>query len=510
MDEKCIKAPFFTVETVFKDTAEVPVDIEFNLPDYYPEISRILKCRAVPRVSSKATSNRGITVDGGVTVTVIYADGDNMINSYEYQYPFSKSFEIGEETDDAFVSVKAKCEYVNCRAVTERKIDIHGAMGICLSVSVRKKREILCGVDDCNIEVRRRTAPVTTPVASAEKYVILEEELEIGNSQPDIKCLIRYDAAAVVTECKLLAGKAVVKGNVAVNLIYRGEEGETQPFDAVIPFSQLIETGNADDSFIPTASAALAYLEVKPKPGSSEPSRAFLLDGKLLISVDVSKNDEIEVISDAYSRKYEAQITGEEICVNKAVCNIDDTFTCKKEIEFSSDGVSRVLDIWCDVKSENAAFSGDCLLISGSVNAGIIAADKTGAPAYFEKSIDYEYSYKLPACGQNLRAEPTVTARGVNYTISSENSMEIRIETAVSAAVYECEKISAVSEVRIDEDKLIADNRRAAMTVYFAEPGENVWDISRRYLADVGNVRRLNGIEQDEITKRQIILVPAN
>lgn len=510
MDEKCIKAPFFTVETVFKDTAEVPVDIEFNLPDYYPEISRILKCRAVPRVSSKAVSNRGVTVDGGVTVTVIYADSDNLINSYEYQYPFSKSFETGEETDGAFVSVKAKCEYVNCRAVTERKIDIHGAVGICVSLSSRKSREILCGVDDCNIEVRRRTVPVTEPVSSAEKYTVLEEELEIGTSQPDIKCLVRYDAASVVTECKLLAGKAVVKGNVAVNLVYRGETGEIQPFDAVIPFSQLIETGNTDDTLICSASACLAYLEIKPKAGLSEPARTFLLDGKLLISVDVSKSDEIEVISDAYSRKYEAQIKSEEICVNKMLCGIDDTFTCKKEIEFPGEGVSRVLDIWCDVKSESAALSGDCLLVSGSANVGIIAAEGADAPAFFEKSVDYEYRYKLPSCGENLRAEPAVTVKGINYTISSENSMEIRIEMAVCATVYECERIPAVGEVQVNENKPLGDNRRAAMTVYFAEPGESVWDISRRYLADVEKVRRLNGIEQDEVIKRQMILVPAN
>lgn len=510
MDEKCLKAPVYTTETVFKDSAEVPIDIEFNLPDYCPEISRILKCRAVPRVSSKTVNNRSVSVSGSVTVTVIYADSDNMINSYEYQYPFSKSFETGEDTDGADVFVKLKCEYINCRAVTERKIDIHGAVGVYVLLTCRKSREILTDIDDDGIEVRRENAPATTPISLGEKYVILDEELEIGSSQPDIRCLIRYDAAASIAECKLLAGKAVVKGSVAVNLLYKGEGGEMQSYNSVIPFSQFIEIEGVDEDCECEASADVAYLEIKPGFSSGENTRAFLLDGKMLITVKAFCENEIEVISDAYSKKFEAQIISEDICINKTLCSINDTFVTKENLELPGNGVSGICDVWCDVKSEKTTVEGDCLIVSGTVNANIIAVDSDGAPAFYERPIDYLYSYKLPSGTGDLRADPDVTVNEINYTISGENSAEIRLTMAVTATVYDCRKLPLVSNVELDKSKPLTAPNRAALTVYFAESGESLWQISKHYLADVGEVRRINDIEGDKLAKRQMILVPAN
>lgn len=507
MEEKCKKAPVFSVETVFKESAEVPVDIEFNLPDYCPEISRILKCRAVPRVSSKSAANRGVTAEGSVTVTVIYADGDEIINSYEYQYPFSKSFETETDTDGGCVTLKAKCEYVNCRAVTGRKIDIHGAVGLTVTVTRRVKKEIVCGVEDDGVKTRRISVPATVPEITAQKYLILEEEIELGAADGDIKCLICYDASAAADECKLLADKAVVKGSVAVNLLYRGEDGSVQPLSSSIPYSQLIEAPGAEEGQLCEASAYLAYLEIKPKFSSAGGARAFSVDGKVGITVKTYTDSGIDLITDAYSLKYEAQIENTDICVNKLLLNINDAFTAKKDIDLSGAPVSRIFDIRCDINEENTAINGDCARISGTVVAGILAEDAAGAPQYFEKTVEYEYTCKLPAGCENIAVEPCVTPREVNYTLASENRMEIRVQMSVFAAVYECEKIPAVSGVALDESKPVTGAGRPSMTVYFAEEGESVWDISRRYLADNVKVMKINGITGDNITGRQMILL---
>ena len=510
MDEKCVRATVCSVETVFKESAEVPIDIEFNLPDYCPEVSRILKCRAVPRVSSKAAAGHGITVDGSVTVTVIYADREENINSYEYQYPFSKSFETGVDVADGCVTVTAKCEYVNCRAVTERKIDIHGATGIGVTLTQKQNKEIVSDIEDENVKVRRRSVTATVPVAEAEKYVILEEEIEVGGSQPDIKCLIRYDAAATVDECKLLADKAIVKGSMAVNLLYRGEEGEPQSLFCAIPFSQLMEIEGANEEQLCEATADVAYLEIKPKFASSAAARAFSLDGKLAISVKTFKDEDIGLITDAYSLKYAAQITSEDICVRRLVCGINDTFTAKGDFEISGASISKICDIWCDIREKNARFEGDCLIVYGTANAGIIAADSGGAPQFFEKPLDFEYTFKLPAGCESPTAVPNVSLKEINYTLSGESSMEMRAQMAVTAAVYDCRKLSLLSGVTVDESKPQSNADRAAMTVYFAEPGECLWDISKRYSADAEKVMSLNKITEDRITKRQMILLPGN
>ena len=159
------------------------------------------------------------------------------------------------------------------------------------------------------------------------------------------------------------------------------------------------------------------------------------------------------------------------------------------------------------MKEQNTRNEGECLYIYGTVGTEIIALDDTGAPRFFEKSIDFEYTYKIPAGCQNVTAVPHVTVKETNYTLQSENTMEIRAQMAVSASVYESRKTALINSVTVDENKPIKGAKRPAMTVYFAEAGESVWDISRRYLADAERVMAQNKIKDDNITKRQMILI---
>ena len=66
------------------------------------------------------------------------------------------------------------------------------------------------------------------------------------------------------------------------------------------------------------------------------------------------------------------------------------------------------------------------------------------------------------------------------------------------------------SEIVINENELLAPNRRGAMTVYFADAGEKLWDVARKYLADITEMKRINGIEDEKLTGGQMILIPVN
>ena len=509
MDEKCQKNLVFTAETAFEASAEVPIDIDFNLPDYCPEISRILKCRAKALISSKRADGKSISVDGVFTATVIYCDPENVINSYEYRYPFSKTFESGGDISGDCVSSNAKCGYLNCRAQSERKIDVHASVLLTVHATAQKSREIICDVSDRDIEALRLCVPVTMPAACAEKYVLIEEELELGNSQPDIDGIIKYDASIGVSECKLLENKAIVKGNMAVNLLYRDTGGEIVPFSAEIPFSQLMEAEGATETNECETTADTAYLEIKPKQSGERDTRGFSLDAKILISLTAYCDSEINVISDAYSKKYALSTKSEETDLLRSVCFINDSFTFTGEIDPSPASVVGVLGVWCDADAYTTVFDGDCMTVSGTALAGVLALDDNGAPAYIEKPVEFEYSYKLPSTGENLCAKPVINVTSVSYTLLSGGKMEITAKAEISAAVMSNRRISVICGMETDESKPADRNDAAALTVYFADEGESLWQIARKYLSSIDEIRKINGINDDILKAGQMILVPA-
>lgn len=508
MEQKNLKTSVFGLDTVFSESAEQPIDIDFTLPDYYADISKILKCRAVSRISSKGMSGSNISVEGCVTVTVIYCGSDNTIGSYEYQYPFSKKFESGISTDGGILNVKTKCEYINCRAVTGRKIDIHGAAGIYVTLKKRKVTDVISDCDDGNIELLRGTVPATVPMGCADKYLLIEEEIELGGGQPDIRCVIRYDAEVAITDSKILAGKSVVKGEMTVKILYAPTENiAPQTVRYQLPFSQLIEVDGITDGCECESKVSIAHLEIKPRVSASGECRQLMLTAKLLITSECCCNNDLEVILDAYSCKYEADISKSEVCFNKIIENINQSFNCKKSIEFSKNALSAISDMWCEARVDTVKFEDNSMRVCGMVTAFIIALDGERIPAFYEKTIDFEYSHPMTTIGE-FRCTPDITVTGTNYTLNSESNMELRIDLNICASIYACTNLPLITDIVINESKPIPKVNNGAMTVYFATQGEKIWDIARRYFAVVDELKQINEIDEETLKNDKMILVP--
>lgn len=509
MEHKNLKTNVFSMDTVFNESAEQPIDADFTLPDYYPDISKILKCCAVSRISSKGLNGNTVSVEGCVTVNVIYCGDDNSLNSYEYQYPFSKIFDTGCNTEGAFLTANSRCEYINCRAVTGRKIDIHGAAGIYVTLTRRRVTEVITDIDDSDVELLRGQIPATVPMGCSDKYLTVDEEIELGTGQPDINCIVRYDAEASVTDSKILAGKSVVKGEMGIKLLYTSENGSSQTVRCTIPFSQMLEIDGMTDECVCESKATIAKLEIKPRISASGESRSFLLNAKLLITSNCCCNNDVAVILDAYSRRHEAEISKSEVCFNNICESINESFNCKKNIEFTGVELSAVSDIWCDTKIESVSFKEKCMFVSGFVTAYIISFDQENMPYFYEKNVEFEYSHPVNCENQNLKCLPEITVLGCNYTLASASNMELRIDLNISAAVYECTAVPLIVDIQLKNEP-VKKEKRGAMTVYFASAGESVWDIAHRYLADVEEIKQINEISDNNLSDDRMILVPNN
>lgn len=509
MEQKKLKTSVFSNDVVFNESAEQPIDIDFMLPDYYSDISKILKCRAISRISSKNINGSVINVEGCVTVTVIYCGSDNCVSSYECQYPFSKSFDTGINADGGNLCVKTKCEYINCRAVTGRKIDVHGAVGVYVTLKQRKLTEVISDIDDCNIELLQESVPATIPMGSACKYLIVEEEIELGTGQPDINCLIRYDADAVVTDSKILAGKSVVSGELAIKLLYSSlGDKNLQTVRCQLPFSQLIEIAGLTDECDCESKVEIAHLEIKPRVSATGECRQLLLNAKLLITSECCCNNDVAVVMDAYSRKYEAAISKSDVSFNKIFENINQNFSCKRNLEFAEGDVAAVLDMWCDTRVDSVKFVDNSMIVTGSVIVSMIAQNNGTVPAFYEKVIDFEYNHPLKTDDGEYKCVPEISVVNANYTITGECSLELRVELNICAAVYKCTKIPLIVDINIDNEKTLSRANQGAMVLYFAEKGEKIWDIARKYFADMNEVKQINDLNADVLYEDKMLLVP--
>ena len=115
--------------------AELPLETELLISDYLPPVQRIVKCFAKPVVLQKQLAPGRLTLEGYLRCTVYYQgeEGAGLCQT-EQKLPFTKALELPSFAATAWTAcVEGQTEYLNCRAVNPRRIEVRGAYGLVAS-----------------------------------------------------------------------------------------------------------------------------------------------------------------------------------------------------------------------------------------------------------------------------------------------------------------------------------------------------------------------------------------
>lgn len=509
MNLRVLKQEMSVNNEFFNQSAEHSVELDLAVPEYYPEIQKVLKCRATPRVASSSINGQILSVEGNVNILLMYVTPKNELCSYEYILPFSHNFEFDGETIGCVPVCTVREEYINCRPTDVRNVELHGAIGINVKIIKKQSSEIVADIDGGNVVMNKGMAPATTPIGMTEKCMLIEEELELGNGQPSIRNILRYDAVVTNSECKIISNKVVCKGELKVFVLYCGEQTSSpQTFRTVIPYSQIIEIDGINDECECDVTSEVAQLEIKSRTSITGEARTFSLCGKLRFRATACCNNDLPVVYDAFSTKYETEIASKEIMIEKIFKTVNYSFVCKRNVEITSGTVGTVIDLWADTQIISSRIDNEELCVTGNMGIYILAYDSDGNPIYIERSVDFDCKTAAVGAKPQMRSNSSVKVKNIGYTIIDNCNIEISAELQLNSCIYNISKINVVNDITVSENCIKKSNSNSAMVIYFADAGERIWDIARKFNSSPDEISEINSVETPEIKCSKALLIP--
>ena len=497
---------------VFDGCQEVPVDLDFSLPDYCPDIQKILKCSVCPKVSSRNISGDRLNIDGNIDVKIIYIDSEKKsVRCCENTTPFSCSIDLRVSPENAVSVISNRVEYMNCRAVSPRKVDIHGALAICVKVYNKENRNVTCNIDGSDIQQRKCKMAFSDLEGIGQQQFSINEMLDLGQNKPAPEIIVRCDVSLILEECKNMLNKVMLKGEAVVKILYIGDisSGQLEVMEYSVPFNQVIDVLGAKEES--KCSVFLEVLSHEEQIQTEEQGDANLImeDIKAAATVMAYTENEVEVIKDVYSTDYNLECTNEIAKFYKFYNSIKELNSINSTIEFTEFKISRVVDIWSDTSQIKGKFEDGKILFEGKMNICVLALDVEESPFYIERIIDFEYKKEL-SLNEEIIIESSLTPMAIGYRIIGSNSIEIKADVNISADVYICQKCNMVAEVEATETQPIDKDKNAALTIYFARAGESIWDIARKYYTSCDLIKEENEIEEEVLEQGRMLLIPMN
>lgn len=497
-------------KNVFEVFGELPVDVEITLPDYCPDIAHMLKCCVTPQIDSKHISGERLEAEGVILSCVHYCDERGIIKTYEVASEFSKSFDIKDTSENDCVFIRATVDYVNYRAVSSRKIEIHGSVTLAVRGCRRQEFPLISDAEGGGLELRRETKKAVDFVNSTEKFFLLDEVVEIGPSRPQIQSLIMNDSSVMLHDYKIINNKLILKGEVVLNIVYSGdlESPELETMEASLPVSQILELDQVDDECICDVELSIEGVSLKPRSDAAGEVKNIAAEIRIKATASAYRACEIPLIEEAYSTECETDVEAEPLEYLSLLESRRDTFLVKKNVELPDTVIQSVMRVCCRVLNKTFRRQGSEVVFSGAFAVNILACDENGMPLLAEKPVDFEYRIKVGEEADEIVCSPIIMPVSCSYLLTGSNQIEVKVEAMISANIFALHTEQVITGVNLCEDKMFSAKDRFGLTIYFAEQGESVWEIAKKYRTTSELVMNENDLAEDVLAESRMLLIP--
>ncbi len=480
--------------------AVIPVECSIILPDYFPDVMKILRYTAKTVKSPVLSESGAETVSGNVNIEVSYVSEEGELCSCSQLQPFSHSFDCGGNV--AAAEAEVSVGEIGCRAINKRRIDLHGSIEISLRTVCGEEKSVLSSVKGAGTVCKNENLETVLMVGEFYKNFTLEEKGELGYGKPPFGRILRSAAFAEVSECHVIQDKIVTKGEIRVEVLwipeFGAENSEAGPFLSkfAFPVSRMVDAKGILQNDICDAGYETDFPEIIP----SEDGQNLVIKLKVGIFARVYRKETAEFVSDLFSTEYESKIEKEKINV------INEAFPIlEKEAFFEKfdlpETAETVMDIWIENDTPKISSEGKIVL---KPRICLFGKDSDGTPVYFEKTAEKEIL--SPAKGNGVFHNLSATVKNSEFVLSGERKAEISAEIVLDGTVFSSLSTETAKDYSLSTENKIEHGDFAILLCY-AEKGEKIWDIAKKHRASMENIMRENNLSEEVLSERKMIVI---
>jgi hypothetical protein len=423
---------------------------------------------------------------------------------------YTKSAELGKVPENPKVTIEAKTDYINCRAVNQRRIDVRGAVSIKIKVCDLVKQTAVCDAFGSNIQLKK--TPITYPVNRlyTTKRISVSDNCELG-AKPPFGNILRADAVASEPDKKVIANKLVAKGDANVNMLYTCQKDGVDSVDNVqftMPYSQIIDLDGIDDRYDVSVDAEVLSTDISPTTDSEGNANSAEVSLALILNVNAYRIATVDVVTDEYSTAYQTADQKNDIKVELLPQTINSTALIKSTLEYSEENLENVYDVWTNLSNNNVKidFENSRITVSGDLIFTALAKNSEGITVVIEKDEPFEAYVPVESLTEYATADIKVLPISCSYNLASGNTIDAKAEIRITGTLNNAEIVPVVTDITVDEENPRDKGGDYALKLYFSDEGEDLWEIAKRYGTSVDAIIGENDLDQNNIPSGMLLI----
>ncbi|MGM9625161.1 MAG: SPOCS domain-containing protein [Eubacteriales bacterium] len=457
---------------------------EFSLPDYLPDVRRILRVTADAHVTGRYMNGEKLELEGNVSMSLLYMSEENTIHCFSAPLPFAQNITAAGLDENTVITVKQTADNAVCRLSGPRKCTLRCRLKA--AVRALTQRPVQPDLSALGSDETLCTHTVTTPACSiicaGSDDLRYAEDIPAGNAV--ISEVLTCSVTPVLSETRAGSGSVVCKGEYLLEAFcaFQGD-GDGVAYRTLkkrVPFSETFLCEGVTDQF--RCEPDISVISVIPTV--TEDGRNLGMDFSVECSVSCMADTDVRIITDAFLPSYDVRITGEDVQTYLPVRMTAGNFSAAGNIRYdAAENIADVTDCVMHACIDRTEIQDSRLILTGLLNVSVIAqtedmkylpvsgeipirweTDGTGIP---ENSLSCISECHILSCS----ARPDNTQK----TIACDAELQIFLSAARKMTVKLPKNVT-----------LPTDAKKITLPPYpvilcYPQAGETLWDIAKRY-----------------------------
>lgn len=499
---KVQKSTFKTETACDTKVSESLVEGKLSVPADKAEIGRILLVQGKVHVNAEPGDGK-VFMEGSVKFNVVYMGFEGSIDSFESSSPFRHTENMDNAGAGMNVYAKGSMKEIEYNVEDDRTIYVKGVVSMNICGSVPSAHEAVTGADSPDIQVRSLQRRIANTKDYKKDTATIREDVRIPQSMPKAEKILFSDAYAVVKSVRTEEYKIIVEGDVKMTVLYLSEDKNAplQFLNESLPFGTILASDGmaADDTVLADADLYDLNMDVAEDSGD-----IFRMNAKINVLCTVNSHNDIEYMEDAYSLKNKLNVKYSDCSYRHPVLA-----GCVKAFARSSivippyePSISRIVCMKASPVIVTATPGTDRVYLEGLMMFSICYASPEGMRSYAGE-VPFEAEAQMEGLLSSYEVDVTAEVEncmfeGAGRDISVKYMMDVQIKAFTRSG------FRLVSDV---EDTGEEAPHKKGITIYFADGGETMWDVAKRYSTTLDGVKKFNPDLEDNIQQGQKILI---
>ncbi len=467
---------------VFKD-----IELEGVIPEYSPDISRLVRVDASPYVESVKCSEK-CEISGRIIFGLLYeSDYKSKLAYTTFTVPFELKCDIASARE-TYPTVKCDCTYLTCRLLGQRKVSVKAKLeGVVSGVQVDDFTMASNMGDDLNTYFKTTMLSATIPVAKAETSCEIKENIRLNEV---VSSVVYANATFSKPEAEAFETSASVRSYMEIHALCELENGEYKMFEQKIPVEVSVKSDSiSSDSIL---DGEIDNVDLSAVADLDEYGENKLINVRCTVkaSLTVKKASDITLPLDAFCKKQECKCERTPVVIDQTKkqsgksISLERTHSAEGEIDsvISSDTFIEIFE---------ARPTANTLLVKGKAKTEVLA--KSGESVVSRTFTD-DFEDSVP-----FDCDTTPEIAGVTVFESKAelygDTLNLKAMAFVDIETTEHNQYDVLTMLELGE---AVESASGGFKFYYPDSDETVWDIAKKYHIDPQRILTENAENLDQ------------